>query len=153
MKLCIKVIGSPEQVIQTGSDDNIGKLKRLIKSVFGVEEKDQKLVYKGKTLLEEKNLSDYNITDNAKVHLFIKKSSAKSTSTSSAAAVPEVDPEQFWKSLDKLLEKHYHPNDAAKIVSQFKLDYQRLITTLSLDDMERLASRKIGGADKSEPQG
>lgn len=86
----------------------------------------QRLVFRGKTLSDGLSLEDYNIEEGNRLHLFVLK-------TAEDAALA-------WDQMRKFLLSQFSPEDAEKVLEEYKKDFSRAAASLSLDDIERLAS-------------
>eukprot|EP01111_Echinosteliopsis_oligospora_P009116 TRINITY_DN2614_c0_g1_i2.p1 TRINITY_DN2614_c0_g1~~TRINITY_DN2614_c0_g1_i2.p1 ORF type:complete len:124 (-),score=27.55 TRINITY_DN2614_c0_g1_i2:56-427(-) len=67
-----------------------------------------------------------------------------STSTLSTTKAPQgtqvsTNPDDFWPQLRALLHRHY-PKDASTLLINFQNAHKNYVESLSLDDIERLAS-------------
>merc|ERR1712147_136159 len=110
----------------------------------------QKLVFKGKTLNDDKLLSEYGISNGSKVNLVVVKkntntatSSQSTSSGSSKRSVPTYSVEEFWVTLEKVLLKRFTKDEADAVLQQYRRVYKKILTTMSLDDIERIATRNL----------
>lgn len=109
----------------------------------------QKLVYKGKTLIDGKRLSDYHISDGDKLFLFQKKGdmSGASTPITPGQVVSPLNvtgsTTVLWDKLYTFLQRHFTKIDAQKVLEEFQKDFYAQLKCLSLDDIERLAANKL----------
>ncbi|XP_019336297.1 ubiquitin-like protein 4A isoform X2 [Alligator mississippiensis] len=91
---------------------------------------------------DEHRLSDYAIGPESKLNLVIKppeKASPEETGckgSSPATAFPTL-----WPQLTQVLARHFSTADMEKVLEQLQKDYDRSLRLLSLDDIERLATR------------
>ncbi|XP_075691443.1 ubiquitin-like protein 4A isoform X3 [Rhinoderma darwinii] len=85
---------------------------------------------KGDQPAEEHSLSFYSIGPGARLNLMVKERSSL-----------EAEGKAVWKSLAVILGKHFSPTDAERILEYVQKDYERSLSLLSLDDIERLATR------------
>nr|4X86_A Chain A, Ubiquitin-like protein 4A [Homo sapiens] len=46
-----------------------------------------------------------------------------------------------WQLISKVLARHFSAADASRVLEQLQRDYERSLSRLTLDDIERLASR------------
>lgn len=110
---------------------------------------EQKLVFKGKTLLDDKRLSEYNITDGEKLFLVPQRggSTASTPCTPVKSPFTHFDTAQstapLWDKLHQFLRRHFTPQDAEKVLNEFKKDFDKSLSNMSLDDIERLAQSKL----------
>ena len=90
---------------------------------------------RGKTLENDNTITSYGIPDGAKVHLFpVKDNTALST--------PQGP---LWSELKKFLEERFSESDADKVLREFQKIFQQSVESLSLDDVERIASDYLKG--------
>lgn len=127
----------------------------------------QKLVYKGRTMQDSQPISIYNLEENCKVHLMVQKDSIKSSHPPSQPSPLIANQNRLSlqgvkrradrspvklgprnMKLDALLREklthHLPENVVEKIVTQVHQDIHNDIQSLSLDDLERLAKRRLG---------
>ncbi|XP_043540326.1 ubiquitin-like protein 4A [Chiloscyllium plagiosum] len=75
----------------------------------------QRLLYKGKALLDDHRLSDYSIRPNTKLNLVVKPSDRSSPDGTAQTARP-----QPWQLVWEILAKHFTPADAEKVLEQLQ---------------------------------
>nr|4WWR_B Chain B, Ubiquitin-like protein 4A [Homo sapiens]4WWR_D Chain D, Ubiquitin-like protein 4A [Homo sapiens]4WWR_F Chain F, Ubiquitin-like protein 4A [Homo sapiens]4WWR_H Chain H, Ubiquitin-like protein 4A [Homo sapiens] len=46
---------------------------------------------------------------------------------------------QVWQLISKVLARHFSAADASRVLEQLQRDYERSLSRLTLDDIERLA--------------
>jgi len=144
MFLHIKILGGKEIYPTVSENANISDVKYQIEKENGIPVSQQKLVFKGKTLSNDKNLSDYSITDFSKLHLVVKKSDVKKEKvTEPVDQTPKYTADDFWLNLENILLKQYDTLNTQLIMQQYKADYKQMLTTMSLDDIERIAARQL----------
>lgn len=123
MKVFIKVLRGDGCSFDVDGNITVVDVKHKIEQELKVPVNQQTLVFLGKTLVDEKALSFYpKIQDGCKLHLVIKK------------------PESFKVVLGRLLLKYYSKEEVDLIVDEFMRDFNEKISTLSLDDLERIAT-------------
>ncbi|XP_039630567.1 ubiquitin-like protein 4A isoform X1 [Polypterus senegalus] len=126
---------------QVSENETILNVKHLVSERLNIPVLQQRLLYKGKALSDEHRLSDYAIGQDSKLNLVIKPSAEKPS--------PEDDqpltssPSSVWHSLPAVINKHFSPADATKVLEQLHKDYECSLRQLSLDDIERLATRLL----------
>ncbi|KAL7988209.1 hypothetical protein Chor_007128 [Crotalus horridus] len=102
----------------------------------------QRLLFKGKALADEHRLSDYSIGPESKLNLVIKPlEKASPEDPNSRAGFPQTS--TIWHMLAQILSRHYSVTDTEKVLEQMQKDYERSLRLLSLDDIERLATRLL----------
>ncbi|GJQ72357.1 hypothetical protein Trydic_g3442 [Trypoxylus dichotomus] len=98
-------------------------VKKQIEADLKVPVAQQTLVLLGKTLLDEKRIGFYpKIKDGTKLHLVIKK------------------PESLNTILSRFLRSYYTEDQTKLILDHFMKDFQTKVNSLSLDDLERIAT-------------
>ena len=150
MKLFIKVLGRNEE-FAIGIPDapvEVESLKMMLERNKGFPVNAQRILFKGKALLDSKTIQDYGITEGSKLHLSIKTTGdiarlSKDAGSSSKSDSSANDEGEFYKKLRKVLKKHFTDDDAEKIFSKFSESYAGMINALSLDDIERIAKYEI----------
>eukprot|EP00112_Aurelia_sp_Birch-Aquarium-sp1_P007500 Seg1817.15 transcript_id=Seg1817.15/GoldUCD/mRNA.D3Y31 product="Ubiquitin-like protein 4A" protein_id=Seg1817.15/GoldUCD/D3Y31 len=145
MNLIIKVLNGNEEfnINLLENSSKILELKELIHKQRGVLVSEQRLLFKGRALTDEgKTLGEYGITENSKLHLSIKKSS-ENASKSAQNSLGTIKGPDFNKRLEEVLKKHFHPQDADKVLQKFNELYGSMIEGMSLDDFERIAKYEM----------
>ncbi|XP_032067446.1 ubiquitin-like protein 4A isoform X2 [Thamnophis elegans] len=139
MLLTVKALQGRECSLQVSPDERISSLKRLVSEKLNVPISQQRLLFKGKALADEHRLSDYSIGPESKLNLVIKPlEKASPEDPSSRAGLPQSP--TIWHVLAQVLSRHYTVADTEKVLEQ---DYERSLRLLSLDDIERLATRLL----------
>ncbi|XP_058027734.1 ubiquitin-like protein 4A isoform X2 [Ahaetulla prasina] len=139
MLLTVKALQGRECSLQVSPDERISSLKRLVSEKLNVPISQQRLLFKGKALADEHRLSDYSIGPESKLNLVIKPlEKASPEDPSSRAGLPQSP--TIWHMLAQVLSRHYSVADTEKVLEQ---DYERSLRLLSLDDIERLATRLL----------
>lgn len=142
MLLTVKALQGRECSLQVSPDERISSLKRLVSEKLNVPESQQRLLFKGKALADEHTLSDYSIGPESKLNLVIKPAEKASPEEPGRRSGPPQNP-VIWHMLAQVLSKHFSVADAEKVVEQVQKDYERSLRLLSLDDIERLATRLL----------
>jgi hypothetical protein len=131
----IKALKGKSFVIQVSAQDKVEQIKKIIASKeaeFPVDQ--QRVVFAGKGLLDERTLDEYGIKVGSTLHLMKKPVSSTTPSAQSSSAnlehavehlkQPEkVDPlksDTFWKEVNTLLHKHFDKSQAEKIRTTWK---------------------------------
>ncbi|XP_058027733.1 ubiquitin-like protein 4A isoform X1 [Ahaetulla prasina] len=142
MLLTVKALQGRECSLQVSPDERISSLKRLVSEKLNVPISQQRLLFKGKALADEHRLSDYSIGPESKLNLVIKPlEKASPEDPSSRAGLPQSP--TIWHMLAQVLSRHYSVADTEKVLEQVQKDYERSLRLLSLDDIERLATRLL----------
>lgn len=123
MKVYIKVLRGDGCILDISNNTKILELKKLIQTELKVPVAQQMLVLYGRTLMDERTVDSYPIIkDGVKLHLIIKK------------------PEAFEVVLSRVLMKYYTKEQTKVIMEEFLKKFNEKVLTLSLDDLERIAT-------------
>ncbi|XP_041378259.1 ubiquitin-like protein 4A [Gigantopelta aegis] len=144
MHLTVKVLNGEECSIAASPSSTVLDVKQQVSALLSVPIQDQKLLYLGKPLQDERVLSEYSVKDGGKLMLVIKKSTT--TPSSDNAKSPELsvaDLAPVWQKLLVFLNRHFTSKDAQLVLLEFKRDFEKGLSSLSLDDIERLAQSKM----------
>jgi len=126
MFVFVKILNGAEHKIEVEQDEKVSRLKELVETYFKVPVSQQRLVFKGKPMPDTSTLKDYDIKDNTKIYLSIKKEELVKELTVQEILNREL--KEFGKA---------HFQDADKFVETFNKELKFLIGSLSLDDIER----------------
>lgn len=138
MKISVKVLQGQEIFLEVTSEMSIPDLKQKIYEALKIPITDQKLLVTGRPLLDSKKLFDYpQIKDGTKLMLVVKRS-IKETSPSGSTGGTQVT--ILREATFNFLKKHYGETVSRKITDEFMKEFNKKIATLSLDDLERLAT-------------
>ncbi|XP_043103429.1 ubiquitin-like protein 4A [Puntigrus tetrazona] len=143
MILTVKPLQGKECNVQVTENEKVSTVKELVSERLNIPPSQQRLLYKGKALADEHRLSDYSIGPEAKLNLVVRPAGEKSGAGGTSSTGPEKAGSGVWQVLSTVLAKHFSPADAAKVQEQLIKDYERSLRQLSLDDIERLASRLL----------
>ncbi|XP_053154336.1 ubiquitin-like protein 4A [Hemicordylus capensis] len=142
MLLTVKALQGRECSLQVSPDERISSLKRLVSEKLNVPVSQQRLLFKGKALADEHRLSDYSIGPESKLNLVIKPPEKASPEDPGRRPSPPQNP-AIWHTLAQVVGRHFSVADAEKVLEQLQKDYERSLRLLSLDDIERLATRLL----------
>ncbi|XP_051509142.1 ubiquitin-like protein 4A [Myxocyprinus asiaticus] len=145
MILTVKPLQGKECNVQVTENEKVWTVKELVSERLNIPPSQQRLLYKGKALADEHSLSDYSIGPEAKLNLVVRPAGERSGGAMGASSsCNNGQPgNSVWQVLSTVLAKHFSPADAAKVQEQLIKDYERSIRLLSLDDIERMASRLL----------
>lgn len=144
MILTVKPLQGKECNVQVTENEKVSTVKELVSERLNIPASQQRLLYKGKALADEHRLSDYSIGPEAKLNLVVRPAGERSSSAvGTSSANNDKGGSGVWQLLSTVLAKHFSPADAAKVQEQLIKDYERSLRQLSLDDIERLASRLL----------
>ncbi|PIK54193.1 putative ubiquitin-like protein 4A [Apostichopus japonicus] len=59
----------------------------------------------------------------------------------------------LWDKLQEVLHRHYEPGDAEIVLENFKKEFSSSVSSLSWDDIERLALSKMGASNNPSQAG
>uniref|UniRef100_K7FIQ3 Ubiquitin like 4A n=2 Tax=Pelodiscus sinensis TaxID=13735 RepID=K7FIQ3_PELSI len=91
---------------------------------------------------DELRLCDYSIGPGSKLNLVVKPpEKASPEEPGHRGSLPPFP--SIWHSLAQVLARHFSPADTQKVLEQLQKDYERSLRLLSLDDIERLATRLL----------
>uniref|UniRef100_A0A8C4MRQ3 Ubiquitin-like protein 4A n=1 Tax=Equus asinus TaxID=9793 RepID=A0A8C4MRQ3_EQUAS len=139
----VKALQGRECSLQVSEDELVSTLKQLVSEKLNVPVRQQRLLFKGKALADGKRLSDYSIGPNSKLNLVVRpleKVLLEESATRRLAETP-APPPPAWQLISKVLARHFSAADASRVLDQLQRDYERSLSRLTLDDIERLASR------------
>lgn len=123
MKIFIKVLRGDGCIMEVEESTKILEVKQQIEQDLKVPVAQQTLVLMGKTLVDDKTIGFYpKIKDGTKLHLVIKK------------------PESLQALLGRFLENYYAEDQCKLIIDEFMKDFEAKVSSLSLDDLERIAT-------------
>ncbi|CAH1265037.1 ubiquitin-like protein 4A [Branchiostoma lanceolatum] len=140
MFITVKILQGRECCIEVADADSVMSVKQLVARELDVPVDQQRLVFRGKTLSDSQCLGDYNIGPDAKVHLMVRKVEKQQSSTDST---DRKDTTILWDETKKLLLKHFSPQDADKVMQNFRREFESTIASVSLDDLERMATANL----------
>ena len=150
MIIDLKILGGKSCQLNVPDDARVKYVKDLVEKDSKIVKSQQKLVFKGKTLADDKQLSEYGITTGSKLNLVVvKKSVPAEGGGESSKPRPKYDVDDFWVTLEKVLRKRFSPEDATTVFHQYQRDYKKILTTMSLDDIERVATRHLTSTSSS----
>ncbi|TRY95228.1 hypothetical protein DNTS_004730 [Danionella cerebrum] len=144
MIVTVKPLQGKECNVQVTENEKVSTVKELVFERLNIPPSQQRLLYKGKALADEHRLSDYSIGPEAKLNLVVRPAGEKSSGAlGTSSSRNDQTQSGVWQLLSTILAKHFSPADAAKVQEQLIKDYERSLRQLSLDDIERLASRLL----------
>ncbi|XP_055486771.1 ubiquitin-like protein 4A [Leucoraja erinacea] len=136
MRLSVKLLHGTECWLEVSEDETVSNVKVLIEQQLKIPQGQQRLLYKGKALSDEHRLPDYGIRPGAKLNLVV-----KAVDRPSPEGTAQGGRSQAWLQVALIIERHFTPADATKVLEQLQKDYERNLRLLSLDDVERISTR------------
>jgi len=152
MLIDLKILGGKSCQLNVPEDARVKYLKDLVEKDSKIPKVQQKLVFKGKTLADDKQLTEYGIVTGSKLNLVVVKKSTTATTQggeSSTKSAPKYTPDDFWVALEKVLKRRFPPEVATSVYQQYQRDYKKILTTMSLDDIERVATRHLSSSSST----
>ncbi|KAH3880112.1 ubiquitin-like protein 4A [Dreissena polymorpha] len=168
MRIFVKLLKGSECEVTVASSATVLDVKQQLQSQVSIPVDQQKLISQGKALADDKPLSFYKITNGSKLFLMLKKPDGTGITPATTSSTPSRtpmkspdntspmsvdtqeelftiadDPTGFWGKLSEFLKRHFTERDASKVLKEFKRNYDHGINSLSLDDIERLATRQL----------
>lgn len=147
MKIIVKVLQGQQCTLEVPGTTTVLNVKQMISGALKIPVNHQKLILTGKPLSDEKRLCDYpNICDGARLNLVVSKSSAGVTSGNGTAGSINISTNNFTSptilmdATYNFLSKYYSESDSRKIADEFMKEFNRSVASLSLDDIERIAT-------------
>uniref|UniRef100_A0A0K8SYX8 Ubiquitin-like domain-containing protein n=1 Tax=Lygus hesperus TaxID=30085 RepID=A0A0K8SYX8_LYGHE len=126
MKITVKILQGQETTLEVSDQTSVKDLKQQVFQTLKVPVNQQKLLLTGKPLSDEKYLVDYPlIKDGTKINLVVKKTDEDSV---------------LRVAITNFLRKSYNEQDSQKIADEFMKEFYRSMSTLNLEDIERIAS-------------
>ncbi|KAF9579922.1 hypothetical protein BGW38_003615 [Lunasporangiospora selenospora] len=86
VQVTIKSLKSGQWTVNVSSQGTIADLKQALQTEAGIQANTQRLVLKGKALVDNKTLSEYGLSSGSVVHLFAKAGASIPAAGSSAAS-------------------------------------------------------------------
>ncbi|XP_066840765.1 LOW QUALITY PROTEIN: ubiquitin-like protein 4A [Anser cygnoides] len=154
MLLTVKALQGRECSLQVSPEERVGALKVLVAERLQVPVAQQRLLYRGKALADERRLSDYAIGPSARINLVLKPPGGLlggggrppvGGGRPARTPLPPPRPPEIWGALGAVLGRHYGAAEGPRVMEQLRKDYEQSLRGLSLDDLERLGARLLPG--------
>ncbi|XP_074046415.1 ubiquitin-like protein 4B [Macrotis lagotis] len=142
MWLTVKLLLGRRCLLQVSENEKVFMLKRLVSKQLHVPEKQQWLLFRGQVLADNKRLSDYCIGPNSTLNVILRpmeKASPERPSQPQPQPQPDSYSQTVWPQLTQILDKHFNPGDARKVLSRLKEEYKECFQRMNLDDIERIS--------------
>lgn len=115
------------------------ELKEQVSNRLKIPVNQQKFLVSGKTLADEKCLDDYGVKEGTKLILAIKKNEDSG-----------ADPNILRSAGYAFLTRFYTEPEARKVLEEFIKNFHGSVSSLSLDDLERIAAMHLNEASRKE---
>ncbi|KAK6177414.1 hypothetical protein SNE40_015519 [Patella caerulea] len=135
MHLTVKVLNGEECTVSASPSSMVTDIKEQVSALLGVPASGQRLTFKGKSMLDSKKLSEYDIVDGVRIMLTVKKTDNKDSAVITASPV--------WQKMLLFLKRHFKEKDADLVLKEFIKNFDNGLSSLSLDDIERLATSQL----------
>ncbi|XP_034241015.1 ubiquitin-like protein 4A [Thrips palmi] len=132
MKIHIKVLQGQECSMEVSSEMSVLELKEQVSTRLKIPVNQQKFLVSGKTLSDEKNLDHYGVKEGTKLILAVRKIDD---------GAPDVN--HLRSAAYTFLRRFYSDPEARKIQEEFIKSFHKSVNSLSLDDLERIATMHI----------
>uniref|UniRef100_A0A0B6Y6N4 Ubiquitin-like domain-containing protein n=1 Tax=Arion vulgaris TaxID=1028688 RepID=A0A0B6Y6N4_9EUPU len=147
MHLTVKILNGEECTLAASPSSLVSDVKEQVEALLSIPVADQKLLFKGKALLDTKPLKDYGVEDSCKITLVVKKSILKQPELPDPASLQKPSPAEperpVWEKMRVFLLRHFRERDVEAVLQEFKREFERNLYSLSLDDIERFAISKL----------
>ena len=118
--------------------DTVLKLKEYCKIISNIPQNKQNLLYKGKILLDEKLIEDYNIENNHDI-ILVKKEDLKSANASISQNSNNSNPNENFFNINNInfsINKEINPNDIANAYNQVP-DFLSIVNNMDLNLLDK----------------
>ncbi|KAE8752156.1 hypothetical protein FOCC_FOCC000949 [Frankliniella occidentalis] len=132
MKIHIKVLQGQECSMEVSSDMSVLELKEQVFSRLKIPVSQQKFLVSGKTLADEKSLDHYDVKEGTKLIVAIRKTEDGGP-----------DANLLRSAAYTFLRRFYTEPEARKIQEEFIKSFHKSVSSLSLDDLELIATMHI----------
>jgi len=126
MQIIIKCLKGNSTSADVDQNTSIMDLKKKVERDLKIPVSQQTLIVLGSPLQEDKKIGDYpKIKEGTKLYVIIKK------------------PDSLQSALGKFLRRYYTEEQCKIIVAEFMRNFQTKVDSLSLDDLERMATAHL----------
>ncbi|CAJ0884043.1 1482_t:CDS:2 [Entrophospora sp. SA101] len=113
--LSARQVKYPKDFSPPAQTQTIYNLKEKLQKITSFTPLNQRLILKGKALIDTKTLFEYGITNDTVIHLV-----HKPGSTTGGESINKIKDSQFWISLQKLLVEQFpETSDADNVLKEF----------------------------------
>ncbi|XP_075249450.1 ubiquitin-like protein 4A isoform X2 [Convolutriloba macropyga] len=145
MRIFCKVLGahSAEAQVEVDESSTVLQLKHLLYQQLPWLPSDFKILFKGKPLKLDDQISDYKMKDGDKITLMLPKES-KTRSTADEVKTSDQDVEAlFYAKLRTVCLTKLPEPDVNEFLKHFHEIYRKAVDSLSPDDIERICSYQL----------
>lgn len=122
MKISVKNLRGDMCTVEVQENTKVSDVKKMVEKQMKISISQQTLVLNGKILHDDKTIGFYpKIKEGTKLYVAVRK------------------PDPLDAALKKVLLQYYNEEQTKKIVDRFMKDFHEQVTSLSLDDLERMA--------------
>uniref|UniRef100_A0A8C5VEX6 Ubiquitin like 4B n=1 Tax=Microcebus murinus TaxID=30608 RepID=A0A8C5VEX6_MICMU len=147
MFLTVKLLLGRRCSVKVSGQESIATLKKLVSERLQVPEEQQHLLFRGQLLADDKRLSDYCIGPNASINVIMR------PLKNMALKEPQPQPQPLWHQLDRVLAKHFKPQDAKAVLQLLRQEHKDRLQRISLEDLEQLAQYLLAEEQCTGPAG
>uniref|UniRef100_A0A8C2VI01 Ubiquitin like 4B n=1 Tax=Chinchilla lanigera TaxID=34839 RepID=A0A8C2VI01_CHILA len=155
MKAEVKLLLGRKCSLKVSGQESVATLKKLVSEQLQVPEEQQHLMFRGQLLDDDKCLSDYCIGPNASIHVIVR---PLDKAAADKALQPQDQAQPLWLQLDRVLAKHFGPQDAKAVLQLLRQEHEGCLQRVSLEALEQLAchllteQQHVELAGEREPQ-
>uniref|UniRef100_A0A286Y3L0 Ubiquitin like 4B n=1 Tax=Cavia porcellus TaxID=10141 RepID=A0A286Y3L0_CAVPO len=131
MFLTVKLLLGRKCSLKVSGQESVAMLKKLVSEQLQVPEEQQHLMFRGQLLDDNKCLSDYCIGPNASINVIVR--------PLDKAAADKDQAQPLWHQLDRVLAKHFGPQDAKAVLQLLRQEHEERLQRVSLEALEQLA--------------
>ncbi|XP_040854282.1 ubiquitin-like protein 4B [Ochotona curzoniae] len=132
MLLTVKLLLGRRCSVKVSGQESVAALKKLVSQQLQVPEEQQHLLFRGQLLADDKCLSDYCIGPNASINVIVRPLEKVELENA-------PQPQPLWQQLDRVLAKHFGPQDAKAVLQLLRQEHEGRLQRVSLQDLEQLA--------------
>ncbi|CAF0750428.1 unnamed protein product [Didymodactylos carnosus] len=154
MFIYIKLLnGGTETKLEVSPLDSVSEIKSRLAYQLNVPVNQQKLVLKGKPLLDGSVLHDYDVIEGTKLHLIVSKNYSLPSQTTTTDQInnrqnnsgnsQHNEQSPLMNNLRAVATKWLDPHDTEALLTAFHTELKNVVDQLSLDDIEKLCADRV----------
>jgi len=145
MKINVKALHGRDCNPVVSEHTNVEELKQLIMDELDIPVEQQRLMFKGKPLQDTMTLQQCGVTPDSKIILTIKETNSSSDPSRSSSLHPSSSKSSaaLHRRLITVLSRHFQYADAERVADEFLKDLHEQISSLSFDEIERMAKANL----------